>query len=199
MWGRHLQIILNTNKWDITDWPHYKSANNYTPSYFRQNHLLQQDSNVCTQQFPCSAWEYKREGQVFIVSYFQLFIMQNSFYSPQLNCCSLSSLFKFTLPGPPSNSPLLLNRLRSSPWHHNFHTHLCWDYCSHFFITAVRLPTSSCMEREPNICHEGVLSFSSKVLICINAWWLHSSNTHTHTHFWTGAFTENYQTSVGCT
>lgn len=42
------------------------------------------------------------------------FIMQNKFYSPQQNCCSPSSLFKFTLSRPPSHSPLRLNRLRSS-------------------------------------------------------------------------------------
>lgn len=109
MWGPHLQIILNTNEWDITHWP-YESSNNYTLK--------------CV----CSAWECKKEGHFFIVGYYPIFIMQNKFHSPQFH--SLSSLFKFTLERPPSNSPLLLNRLGSSQWHHNSHTHLSWSYCS---------------------------------------------------------------------
>lgn len=91
--------------------------------------------------------------------------MQNKFYPPLPNCCSLSSLFKFTPPRPPSHSLLLLNRLRSSQWHHNSHTHLRWSYCSLPFIAAPRLFTIRCSSEESNNLSWTCLSFWLRVLI----------------------------------
>jgi len=48
------------------------------------------------------------------------------------------AIFKFTLPWPQSHSLLLLNRLRSSQWHHNSRPRPRRGHCSLSFITAHR-------------------------------------------------------------
>lgn len=117
---------------------------------------------------------------VFIVGYYQLFIMQSKFYPPQPNCCSPSSLFKFTIPRPPSHSLLVLNRLRSSRWHHNSLTRLCRGYCSLPFITAPGLSTFCCSHEESNILSWMRLKFLITSLNSPSLWLCQLRLTLTH-------------------
>lgn len=125
--------------------------------------------------------------------------MQNRIYPQQLNCRSPSSLSKFALPRPPSHSLLLLNRLRSSPWHHNSLTCLCWGYCSHSFITAPGLSACCCSDgEESNNLSWMCLSFLLRVLLCLHfdSVSAHASHTYTLCHYWIHT---NNRTSEGYT
>lgn len=127
---------------------------------------------------------------------FYCWLLQAFYYAkrnhpPQLNCYSLSSLLKCTLPRPPSHSLLLLNSPRSSRWHHNS---LCWGYCSLSFVTAPG-PSAFCCSPW------GVQQFvMNKNFFLIHAFTLTlnevSNTSHTLSRH---CLHTNNQTSEGCT